>query len=685
MDELDLKITTEFPGKCVRKDLTSTLRRGANVPTFVLEYLLGMYCATDDQAAIDAGMEKIRRILHDNYVRPEESERIKSLIREKGEYTIIDKITARFDEYLDIYAASFSNFGIDPFEIQEKFVIDNPKILTGGIWCLTKIAYIGGNDIDGKTRRKGDPRESPFRLVSFRPIQLPNLDIDEFISKRKNFTTEEWVDMLIRSEGLEPNALQSNEKMHYLMRMVPLIERNYNLCELGPRGTGKSHLYKEITPYAILVSGGQSTSANLFYNISRRQMGLVGHWDCVAFDEIAGMHFKDHDAIQIMKDYMASGSFARGQDSKSADSSMVFVGNINENIQNILKTSHLFHPFPDEFNNDSAFFDRMHYYLPGWEIPVMKSKILTDRFGLITDCLAEFTRGMRKYDFTHIVDEYFQLNKKFSKRDETAVRKTVSGFIKLVFPDQNITKEEMKTILEYAIEGRRRVKEQLKIIAGNEFADVDLGYIDEENKTHVVGVPEKNTSYLIPANKLPSGHVFAAGNSINDGSAAVYRIEIMVTKGNGKINPQGTGSNRQINESINAAWMYFKSSAKEVSPSIKTNAMDCFLNYEGPRPNDASMDSSLAEFVGLCSAALDRPIMESTVFVGDLKITGSIGETANLPDVIKAAKAAGAKKIFLPFSSMGELMQAPKSLLMSITPIYYIDPIDAANKALDLN
>lgn len=683
MDLLDQKIAAAFPGKSVRKDLTSTLRRGANVPTFVLEYLLGMYCATDDEDAITAGMEKIKKILSDNYVHPEESERIKSLIREKGEHTIIDKITAHLDEYRNIYVASFTNFNIDPFEIQERFVTDNPKILMGGLWCLTKVAFVPNNDPDSKQRRKGDPRESPFRLVSFKPIQLPSLDLEEFISRRQAFTTAEWIDMLLRSEGIEPDTLQANEKLHFIQRMVPLVERNYNLVELGPRGTGKSHLYKEISPYSILVSGGQSTSANLFYNIARRKAGLVGNWDCVAFDEIAGMHFKDHDAIQIMKDYMASGSFVRGRDMINADASMVFVGNINESIQNLLKTTHLFHPFPEEFNNDSAFFDRIHYYLPGWEVPVMKSNILTDKFGLITDCLAEFIRGMRKRDYTNIIEKYYHLNSKFSKRDEIAVRKTVSGLVKLIYPDMNVSKEELSVILEYAIEGRRRVKEQLKIMAGNEFADVDLGYSDEAN-TYIVNVPEQNSNYLIPATKLPAGHVFAVGNNLSDGSAAVYRLENKIVKGNGKLEIQGIGTNRQIKESLTAAWTFFTSNSKEVSPAINPNSIDCFLNYETLTNKSPSSDNSLAEFVGLCSAALDKPVLESSVIVGELKITGTIGEVRNLSDIMKTAKAAGARKVFIPFSCLNMLSSVPSDLLMSLTPVYYMDPIDAVKKALDI-
>ena len=411
MDALDRKINEVFPGKVVRKDLTALLRRGANVPTFVLEYLLGMYCATDDETAIAEGVEKIRKILAENYVRPEESEKVKSLIRERGEYTVIDKVSAVLDEYKDIYVARFSNLEIEPFVLQSDYAVKYTKILMGGIWCIARIGYTYQQDSmedEKKRRKKRGPEDSPFRILGLKPIQLPNLDAAEMIDKRKEFTTEEWIAMLLRSEGMEPDALSEKEKLHFIERMVPLAEHNYNLCELGPRGTGKSHLYKEISPYSILMSGGQTTTANLFYSMSAHRVGLVGHWDCVAFDEVAGMRFRDLDAIQIMKDYMASGSFARGRDMINADASMVFVGNINDSVQNLLKVAHLFEPFPPEFNNDSAFFDRIHYYLPGWEIPKMRSELLTEKYGLITDCLAELTRELRKKDCTHLLDAYFR-------------------------------------------------------------------------------------------------------------------------------------------------------------------------------------------------------------------------------------------------------------------------------------
>lgn len=687
MDALDRKINEVFPGKVVRKDLTALLRRGANVPTFVLEYLLGMYCATDDETAIAEGVEKIRKILAENYVRPEESEKVKSLIRERGEYTVIDKVSAVLDEYKDIYVARFSNLEIEPFVLQSDYAVKYTKILMGGIWCIARIGYTYQQDSmedEKKRRKKRGPEDSPFRILGLKPIQLPNLDAAEMIDKRKEFTTEEWIAMLLRSEGMEPDALSEKEKLHFIERMVPLAEHNYNLCELGPRGTGKSHLYKEISPYSILMSGGQTTTANLFYSMAAHRVGLVGHWDCVAFDEVAGMRFRDLDAIQIMKDYMASGSFARGRDMINADASMVFVGNINDSVQNLLKVAHLFEPFPPEFNNDSAFFDRIHYYLPGWEIPKMRSELLTEKYGLITDCLAELTRELRKKDCTHLLDAYFRLNNKFNKRDEIAVRKTMSGLIKLIFPDENVTEDEMRRLLEYAIEGRRRVKEQLKLMAGVEFADVALGYVDEYGSETVVSVPEQASNTLIPAEKLPAGHVFALGANQIDGEVAVYRPENKVIRGNGKMETQGIGGNRAVNECVDAAWYYFMDKARSILPGTTLSDHDYLLYYADPQSKGLSTEVSVAELVGLCSAVANRPVMEATAVIGEIKLSGTMGEIKNLENIVRVAKNAGAKQLLLPIQSMQELMHVPGELLTAVQPIFYSDPIEAVKKAIEL-
>lgn len=709
-DELDAKVVEHFGGKIVRKDLTALMKSGANVPTFVLEYLLGMYCSTDDEEMVEKGVARIRKILTDNYVRPDESETIKSKIREFGQYTIIDKVHARLDEYKDIYVASFTNLSIEPFVMPAEYVRDYTKILQGGIWCIMRIEYLSPDDESDdaladifdeqpkpKPKKKGGkrgPEDSPFHVVSLKPIQMPNLDLDAMVSLRKFFTTDEWMGLLLRSCGYEPDALTDKQKLHFIERLVPLCERNYNLCELGPRGTGKSHVYKEISPYSILLSGGQTTTANLFGRMnagyrrgSMERVGLVGNWDCVTFDEVAGMRFKDMNAIQILKDYMASGSFARGKDQLNADASLVFEGNINDTVANVLKTTHLFDPFPPEFNNDSAFFDRIHCYLPGWEVPKMRSDLLTDHYGLITDCLSEFCREMRKRDYTHLLDQFFRLNNDFNKRDEIGVRKTFAGLAKLLFPDGQLGKEDATMLIEYAIEGRRRVKEQLKIMVGVEFIDVDLGYLDVDNPSelHVITVPEQSADTLVPDGTIAPGHVFAIGRATS-GDWAIYKLENKAVAGEFKFKTEGIGYNVAVRESMEAAFRFFGGNGGAVATGMHRKDKDYLLFFNDLQGKGLSDELSLAEFVGLCSAACNRPVTASTVIPGILRLSGTMDELRGLEDIFRVAKNAGAKKVLLPMGCIRDLQQVSSELLGSVSPDFYPDgdAVAAARKALDL-
>lgn len=709
-DELDAKIVEAFPGKTVRKDLTALMKRGANVPTFVLEYLLGMYCSTDDPDMVESGLARIRKILTENYVRPDESERIKSKIREMRQYTIIDKVSARLDEYRDIHVATFANLSIDPVVMPDEYVHEYPKMLSGGMWCILRMDYFRLEDelddeladifgdekpVKKKPSRNAGPEDNPFKIGNLTPIQMPNLNLEDIINQRQNFTTEEWKDLLLRSAGYEPSVLDYRTKMHFIERMVPLAERNYNLCELGPRGTGKSHIYNEVSPYAILLSGGQTTTANLFGRLnasakratSLERTGLVGNWDVITFDEVAGMHFKDMNAIQILKGYMAGGTYARGRESFTGDASMVFEGNVNDSVHNILKTTHLFDPFPPEFNDDSAFFDRIHYYLPGWEVPKMRSDLLTKRYGLITDCLSEFCKGMRRRDYTHHLDEYFRLNSDFNTRDEIGVRKTFSGLMKLLFPDEQMSREDAKMILDYALEGRRRVKEQLKIMAGVEFMDVNLGYVDVDNPAAVtiVGVPEQSQDTLVPEAPLQPGHVFAIGRSVGD-EYAVYKLENKAVAGSCRFQSEGVGSNRPARESIDAAWHYFTNNGDRVAAGMHMQQKDYLLFFNDLQAKGPSDEVSLAEFVGLCSAACGRPVAASTVIPGVLRLSGSMDELKGLEDILRVAKNAGAKRILLPFSAIKDLQGISMELASSVSPDFYPDgdAVSAARKALGI-
>lgn len=673
MDELSIKLNQSFAGKVVRKDLTQKLKQGANVPTYVLEYLLGMYCATDDEESINEGVERVKNILSDNFVRPDEAEKIKSKIREMTRYTVIDKLTVKLNEKRDIYVAEFSNLGLKDIEISSNYVKDFDKLLGGGIWCIVKLEYYYDEN---------EKLSTPFIIESVTPIQMPNMDIDELIKGRRDFSKEEWIDILIRSIGMEPTQLEENVKWHMLLRMVPLCENNYNMCELGPRGTGKSHLYKEISPNSILISGGQTTVANLFYNMARRKIGLVGMWDTVAFDEVAGITFKDKDGIQIMKDYMASGSFARGKEEKAASASMVFVGNINQSVDVLLKTSHLFEPFPEAMAYDSAFFDRMHFYLPGWEIPKMRPELLTNSFGFITDYLAEYLREMRKRTFGDAIDKYFRLGNNLNQRDVIAVRKTVSGLIKIIYPHGEFEKEDLEEILRYALVGRRRVKEQLKKIGGMEFYDVHFSYIDNETmREEFISVPEQGSGSLIPEGLGRAGHVYTIGVG-DSGMIGIYKIETEVISGSGKFEKTGLGYSREAKESIETAFRYFKANSRNMSSSISTTTKDYLMHIQDVNGVGMTSSLSLAAIIAMCSGALNKPVQSQLVILGSVSIGGTINKVENLANTLQVCFDAGAKKILLPMVNAGDIALVPPELFAKFQIMFYSTAEDAVFKAL---
>lgn len=704
MTEFDMKVLDNFPGKVVRKDLTSLMKKGANVPTYVLEYLLGMYCATDDEEAIEVGLGKIKRILSENYVRPDQSEYVKSKIKENGQYTIIDKITVIFDEREDKYVARFTNLRLDPFEVPSDLVVHNEKLLVGGIWCIVKIEYVGlDKDDDGgqeefeedifgnrkakkKIKKKKSKYDSPFEISSLKPIQMPNLDLDEIKESRANFTRDEWIALLLRSAGYEPDELTQKEKFHYLLRFVPFIQKNYNLVELGPRGTGKSHVYSELSPYSILMSSGTTTVSNMFYNMSSRRVGLVGNWDCIAFDEVAGITQASGDMVQIMKNYMANGSFARGADSISSDASIAFEGNTFRSVADMMRTTNLFEPFPEAFNNDSAFFDRIHAYLPGWETPKLRSSLFTRRYGLISDCFSEFCHAMRKYDFTNSFSEYFALNKCFNTRDTIAVGRTFSGLAKLIYPDERMTKEETRELLEYAIECRRRVKEQLRKMTPGEFSDVDLGYIDHETgEETIIYLPEVSTSTLIYQGFEKPGYVYGVGRSVSD-ILGIYRLENKLVSGTGVFsfkNVEGLAhSPKSVRDSLTAAFNYFGENTRKLIAGSYED-FDYSLYFNDLQNRGVSDEISVAEVVGLFSGLANRAVMPALVICGRVVMSGSMMPiTTELDEIFVACANAGAKKIMLPKDSQEKYDKLRADLKEEIEVIFYSTPLDAAKKAL---
>lgn len=670
---LNNKLNMVFTGRVVRKDLTKKIKEGANVPVYVLEYLLGMYCATDDEDSINEGVERVKKILSDNFVRPDEAEKVKSKIRELGQYTVIDKLTVKLNEKKDFYEAEFSNLGIKGVEISPHYVKEFEKLLAGGIWCVLKMNYYYDEEVRDS---------SPFNISNLTPIQMPNLDMEEIFNGRKQFTKDEWIDVLLRSVGMEPTQLENNVKWHLLARMIPLVENNYNLCELGPRGTGKSHIYKEISPNSILISGGQTTVANLFYNMASKKVGLVGLWDTVAFDEVAGITFKDKDGIQIMKDYMASGSFARGREEKNASASMVFVGNINQSVDVLLKTSHLFDPFPEAMAYDSAFFDRMHYYVPGWEIPKYRPEFFTNEYGFITDYIAEFFREMRKRSFSDAIDKYFKLGNNLNQRDVIAVRKTVSGLVKLIYPNGEYTKEDIEEILRYALVGRRRVKEQLKKIGGMEFYDVHFSYIHKESfEEEFVSVPEQGGGKLIPEGMGKPGHIFLVGHG-ETGMIGTFKIETEVVPGSGKFERTGLGSNREAKESINTAFNYFKANKKNISGTISVQNCDYLMHIQDLQGIGVTAELSLAAFIAMCSGALKKPIQSQMVVLGSMSIGGTITKVEELASTLQVCFDAGAKKVLLPMASASDIGTVPPELFAKFQISFYQNVEDAVFKAL---
>lgn len=670
---IDQKLRQYFDGRIVRKDLTKSIKEGANVPVYVLEFLLGQYCSSDDEAIIEKGVQNVKRILSDNFVRPDESQKVLSLLRERGSFTVIDRLTVKLNIKYDRYEADFSNLGIKSIPIAAEYVSKYDRLLCGGIWCIVQLDYEFCEE---------DKHNSPIQIRKVTPIQMPHIDLSEIKQGRKHFTKDEWITILLRSTGMEADKFTDREKWLLLARMLPLVENNFNLCELGPRSTGKSHLFKEISPNSILVSGGQTTVANLFYNMGTKSVGLVGLWDCVAFDEVAGITFKDKDGVQIMKDYMASGSFARGKEEKAASASMAFVGNINQSVDVLLKTSHLFEPFPDAMAYDTAFLDRMHCYVPGWEIPKYRPDFFANDYGFITDYLAEFMREMRKEPWGDACDRYFRFGSNLNQRDMIAVRKMVSGFTKLLYPDGEFSRNDMEEILTYALEMRRRVKEQLKKIGGMEFYDVNFSYIDNETfEECFVSVPEQGGGKLIPEGMANPGTVYTISRA-KSGMVGVYRLETQMLPGNGKFERTGLGSDREAKEATNTAFNYLKANGGGISRSISTTQKDYIINYQDLNGIGMTKSLALPTVIAIASAALNKPTLSSLAVLGEISISGAIAKVDELANVLQVCLDSGAKKILLPITSAADFGTVPPDLMGAFSIIFYTSAQEAVFKAL---
>ena len=672
LDPLDRKANDSFSGRVVRKDLVRQVKVGANVPVYVLEYLLGKYCATDDPIAVEAGLRLVNTTLADNIIRPDEAMKAQSRVKERGSQRYIDKVLVRLDGTK--YWAEVVNFGHTFVHIPDTFVRQYERLLEGGVWAQVDIEFRGEEEVGGKVR--------PFFITDLRPIQMATFSLEDYIAGRRAFTTDEWLDVLIRTMGFEPGMFNRRAKLLFMMRLVPMVQRNFNLVELGPRGTGKSFVYRDLSPYSILVSGGKTTVANLFYNMNTHKVGLVGMWDVVAFDEVAGIQFSDKSAIQILKDFMESGSFSRGREELVADASIVFAGNINQPVEVLVRTSTLFQPLPDDMQ-DMALIDRLHFYLPGWEMPKMRNEFFTDHYGFVVDYLAEAMRDLRRRSYTETIDRHFSLGSHLNTRDAKAVRRTVSGLVKLLHPAGDPEKDELREYLELALEGRRRVKEQLKKMGSFEYYQTSFSYFDTETmQEHYVGVPEEGGRQLISPDPMPPGSVYTAALTDND-TVALHRIEITRMGGSGKLRVTGS-PDRAMKESIVTAFDYIRANKNRLGIERDIDSYDYHVQIVDLMQSKEGSQGGVAFFIALYSLLRDKAIRAGLVVLGEMTIQGNILSVSSLVEPLQVVMDNGAHSVLIPLSNRRDFLEVPPDIVERVDPIFYSDPLTAALKALEI-
>lgn len=674
MDALDRKLTSTFAGKVVRKDLLHQIRGGENVPSYVLEYLLGRYCASDDEMEIALGIEAVKDTLRRNYFRHDESNKAQSMVEQKGSHRFIDRVEVRYLASETKHWAAMDNFNYSRVHIPEEFYRRYDRLLEGGIWAIVDVEF--QPPLEGK-------RDSPFHIADLRPIQLARFDIDEFIQGRRTFSRDEWLDGLLRSVGLEPTGMTHRLKMMLITRLIPFVEKNYNFIELGPRGTGKSYAYSEMSPYCILISGGKASAANLFYNNARRQVGLVGHWDVVAFDEVGGMRVTDPDTVQIMKDYMANGRFSRGVTQVMADASLAFVGNLNQSVETLIQnsTTDLFQPLPKEF--DLAVIDRLHFYLPGWEIPKNSKEMLTVHYGFVTDYLAEAFRVLRKENLYDSVERFYRFGSHVEGRDATAIRRTVAGLLKLLHPDREYTKAELEEYLEVAMEGRRRVKEQLKKRGSFEFYKTSFSYVDLESGTErTVGIPEQGGGGAIPPDPQSPGTVFAVAAD-DEARVGLYRLEVTVTGGTGKLRIP-SGLEPALKESLNRAFAYLQSAKARMGIEPLLAQKDLYAEAVDLSGGRVVCQIGMAFYVAMISALQDRRLEGGTVVLGDLTIQGNVRSVPSLIEPLTVAMENGAVRALVPMANKNQFGGLPEEVVEKVDIVFYGDVERATVKALGI-
>jgi ATP-dependent Lon protease len=674
MPELDRKAASVFAGKVVRKDLVRKVKVGANVPVFVLEYLLGKYCATDDPLAIEAGLKVVNSTLSSNFVRPDEANKAQSLLKDKGKLTLIDKVQVRYLSDDDKHWAELKNFGHKFVHVPEHFLRNYDRLLMGGIWAQIELRHQYDEDQKGK--------RSPFWIDSLKPIQLATFDLDEYRSCRSQFSTDEWIDLLLRTIGMEPSYFERRVKLLFLVRLLALCEQNYNLVELGPRGTGKSYGYQELSPYTILLTG-PTTVANLFYNMASGKMGLVGIWDAVAFDEVADLQKMPKEVVTTLKTYCESGTFARGKDSLSGMASIAMFGNTNQPVEVMVRSSHLFMPMPDVIREDMAFLDRLHFYIPGWEIPKMRVEFFTDHYGFVVDYLAEALRELRKHNFTEVIDRHFSLGSHLNARDVKAVRKTVSGLVKLVYPHGEFTKEELAELVELGLEGRRRVKEQLKKMGSFEYHQTSFSYLDGETREErFVGVPEQGGRDMIATDPLAPGSVYTA--SVDDqGKVGLYRLEVGCSPGTGKLKIAG-GVEGVMKESIQRAFAYLMGHKVKMGVGQQVDTTDFHVEAIDLLSNRVACDAGIALVVAIYSAVKRQPAQAGLVILGDLSIQGNIKAVRSLAEPLQVAMDNGARRALVPLENKRSFLEVSGEIVERVDPVFFSDPMTAAMKALGM-
>jgi ATP-dependent Lon protease len=670
-DALDDKVNRHFAGKVVRKDLVRKVKVGANVPVFVLEFLLGKYCASSDEVSIQMGMQVVNDTLANNYIRPDESVRAQSKVKEQGKYSFIDKVKVRLVD--SDYWAEAVNFGNKFLHVPTQNVRDYERLLMGGIWAQLDMRFEYDEEAKGKY---------PFWIDKLTPIQIATFDLEEYRRTRREFTSDEWIDLIVRSMGYEPNEMARRLKLLFLLRLVPLTERNYNLIELGPRGTGKTYVVQEISPYTALLTG-PTTVANLFGHMGGRQKGMLQIWDVVGFDEVADLQKMPKEVITTMKTYCESGTFQRGQEAASGDASIAMFGNTNQPIDVMVQTGHLFAPMPDVIRDDMAFIDRLHYYLPGWEIPKMRNELFTNHYGFVVDYLAEALREMRKHNFTEYSDRYFSLGAHLNARDRKAVRKTVSGLMKIIYPHGEATQEELAELLEFALEGRRRVKEQLKKMGSFEYYHTSFSYtLQETGEERFVGVPEQGGRDLISADPLHPGSVYTAGMNA-DGTLALYRVEVTVSSGTGKLKAAG-GVSGAMKESAQRAFTYLLSRKVELGVGREVDVSDFHVEVIDLLNNRVEAEVGTAVFVACYSALRKAPVAPALLVLGDMSVQGNIKPLRSLVEPLQVAMDNGAKRALIPIENKRNFLDVSADIMERVDPVFYSDPKTAAMKVLGL-